>query len=336
MPLVRLRARRRAPAVTLAIVVALLAAPLAPLRAQSGRDASVPRHEPLSPAVIARSGLYVPAFTAPAPGAWRVAAEVEYGSAIERNLNWPDAYLLDAELARVHLRARRDVGVRAFVEVQGGAQAAFAGVSDAFFERYHDVIGWVMEERDTRPRDEYADRLRIGRLGLVRDAAPYGVQPTDVRVAGGVRHGRGAQTVLGVTLPVARAEAPLGRGVATVSAIHARRAAIGGRTVVQGTAGLGWAPRRGELSSVQRTLLPMGALGVRVRVAGTHGAYASLFVHDAPYGGTGFAELDDAEISVDFGWVWRSRSGREWRIGLTEDTRRRDPGIDLVLKIGVE
>jgi hypothetical protein len=87
---------------------------------------------------------------------------------------------------------------------------------------------------------------------------------------------------------------------------------------------------------VQRTLIPMAALGARARVAGAHGVYASLLVHDAPYGGTGFPELDDAEISVDFGWVWRSRAGREWRIGLTEDTRRRDPGIDLVLKVAVE
>ena len=182
----------------------------------------------------------------------------------------------------------------------------------------------------------YADRLRLQRLALVRDAAPRGLQPADLRVSAGRMHGSDAQTVLSVTLPVAAAEAPLGRGVPTVSAMYARRAAIGGRVVVQGTAGLGWAPRGGELSSVQRTLIPMGALGVRARIVGGHGAYASIFMHDAPYGGTGFSELDDAEISADFGWVWRSRSGREWRVGLTEDTRRRDPGIDLVLKISVE
>lgn len=304
--------------------------------AQTTPTVGVPRHEPMSPAVVARSGLYAPSFPERATGAWRVSVDAEYGSAVERNLNWPDAYLLDAELARAHVRVRRDLGARSFVEVQGGAQSAFAGVSDAFFEQYHEVIGWVMEERDTRPRNVYADRLLLRRLQVDRDAGSHGWHATDVRLAAGRLHGPDAQTIVTATLPTARADAPLGRGVPTLSVMHARRTAIGDRVVVQGTAGIGWAPRDGALASVQRTVIPMAAVGARARVFGRHGVYASLFAHDAPYGGTGFGELDDAEISVDFGWVWRSRAGREWRVGLTEDTRRRDPGIDLVLKIAVE
>ena len=63
--------------------------------------------------------------------------------------------------------------------------------------------------------------------------------------------------------------------------------------------------------------------------------YGTLFHHRAPYRGTGFPELDRAELSADFGWLWYAPSGRVWRVGLTEDIQRRDPGIDLVLKVSV-
>lgn len=318
------------------VAAGVLALPIGGASAQRSPSVGVPRHEPVSPAVVARSGLYVPSFPAPSASGWRVAADVDYGSAVERNLNWPDAYLLDAELARVQVRVRRDFGGRSFVEVQGGAQGAFAGVSDAFFEQYHDVIGWVMEERDTRPRNDYADRLLLRREAVQRDARSHGLRATDVRLAAGRRHGTTAQTLVTATLPTAPGDAPLGRGVPTLSAIHARRVDVGDRVVVQGTAGIGWAPRDGALRGVQRSLTPMAALGARARVVGGHGVYATLFAHGGPYRDTGFPELDGAELSVDFGYVWRSRSGREWRLGLTEDTRRRDPGIDLVLKIAVE
>ena len=335
----RWRATFRAAVVPIVVLIVALGAPAAPagsVAAQAAAVGGVPRHEPLSPATVARSGVYAPSFPQRDARRWRVSADVEYGSAVERNLNWPDAYLLDAELARVQVRVRRELGARAFVEAQAGAQGAFAGVSDAFFEQYHDVIGWVMEERDTRPRNVYADRLLMRDLTIDRDAESAGMRATDVRLAAGRMHGADAQTIVTVTLPTAPGDAPLGRGVPTVGAMHARRVAIGERAVVQGTAGIGWAPRGGALRSVQRTLTPMAAVGVRTRVVGAHGVYASLFVHDAPYHRTGFPELDDAEISLDFGYVWRSRAGREWRLGLTEDTRRRDPGIDLVLKIAVE
>jgi hypothetical protein len=296
--------------------------------------AVLPAHEPLNPAVVARSGLYLQAIEAPAPN-WRLAVSAEYGSVVERNLRWPDAYLYDAELLRVQLTARRDVGRRGFVRLQAGATGAYDGFADALFERYHQLIRWVMPERDTRPRNEYAARLLLTRHQVNRRGEGHALLPTDVRATVGVRLGAWQQSSLAVTLPTAPGASPFARRVPTVSVLHSARAG-GERLAVEASAGLGYSPTQGELAAVQRTLFPMVAGGVRLGIARHHSVYGALFHHGAAYRGTGFPELDRAEYSVDFGYVWAPSEGRRWRLGLTEDVRRRDPGVDLVLKVSVE
>jgi hypothetical protein len=342
------RAVRRAPhrpsvlvALLAAIVATLAVAPTAPAQhapaqpAPASRPESPPRVEPLNPMVVARSGLLVPGAMEPTAG-WRIGASVEYGSVVERNLVFPDFYLLDAELLRVQLRARRGIGRRAVVEVEGGVAGATGGFADAFFEQYHSLIQWVMEERDARPRNSYGDRLYLARAGVDRNGRPRAALPSDVRATLGVAHGGGAQSVVTVTLPTAPAASRFARRVPSVSVVESVRRTPAERVTLTGSAGLGYTPRTGELRAVQRPLLAMVSGGAVVRVARAHAAYATLLYHTPPYRGTRFPELDLGEISVDFGYRWRSAGGRVWRVGLTEDTRRRDPGIDLVMKVSVE
>lgn len=294
----------------------------------------LPLHEPINPAVVARSALQHLPIERAAPG-WRLALTSEYGSAVEQNLNWPDAYLYDAELLRVQATLRRDLGTRGFVRLQAGVTGAYAGFADAFFEEYHQLIQWTMPERDTRPRNVYGSRLLLRDAALDRRGEGHALLPADVRATVGLRVAEGQQTALTLTLPTAPGGSVYARGVPALAVLHTAQTSAG-RVRLEGSVGLGYAPVTGELRDVQRTLLTSAAGGLRLQLAARHALYGALFHHSAPYRGTGFPELDDAELSADFGYVWTSRSGRQWRLGLTEDVRRRDPGIDLVVKLAVE
>lgn len=304
--------------------------------------ATLPEHTPLNPMVASRSGLYVQPLLAPAAG-WPVSALVEYGSAVERNLNFPDSYLLDAELVRLRVQLRHDFSARWFGVAEWGAAGAQAGVADRLFERYHELIHFTMEERDTRPRDRYGDRLFVEREGIARVRQARGPRLTDARLAVGLRagsvaparpHGMLSQTMLSVTLPTAPASSVYSRGVASVSLLQTLHAVPTPRLVVEAVAGVGYTPTHGELAPVQRTTFMLGSGAARLRLWGRNAVFATLYGQTPLYGDTGFPELDAADIGIDFGYLWQSPGGRQWRVGLTEDVRRQDPGIDLVLKIG--
>jgi hypothetical protein len=319
---------------------AALAAALLVVRAPSSRAqapvVTLPTYESLNPAVAARSGVYLQPLLPPASG-WRVGGTLEYGSAVERNLNFPDRYLLDAELWRAQASVRRDLyGGTAFVQLSGGVAGAQAGFADAFFEDYHRLIRWVMEERDARPRNVYGSELAIRDLGVDEARAARPVAPTDVRVNVGLRHGAASQTVLSLTAPTAPGSSAFARRVPTVSVLHARQGSPRDGLTLSGMVGIGYAPRQGALSSRQRTVPYAASVGGSLRTTGAQALYARLYYHASPYRGTGFPELDTGELSADFGYLWRTGAGRSWRVGLTEDTRRRDAGIDLVLKVSVQ
>jgi hypothetical protein len=193
-----------------------------------------------------------------------------------------------------------------------------------------------MEERDVRPRNRYGERLYLARAGVERDRRARAPMLADVRATAGLLHGDAAQTVLSVTLPTAPAGGQFARGTPSVSVVHARRAAVGKWLVLQGTVGAGYTPRTGPLAPVQRALLRMGSAGGWLRVADGHALHASVFYHGPAYEHTSFPELDGSEVSVDFGYEWHAPGGRRWRLSLTEDTRRRDAGIDLAVRVSVE
>lgn len=303
---------------------------------------TLPEHTPINPFVVARSGLHVQPLLPPAAG-WPLGAIVEYGSAVERNLNFPDSYLFDAELVRVRLQLRRDFSPRWFGVAEWGVAGVQAGVADRLFERYHELIHFTMEERDTRPRDVQADRLFLGRKGIARVRGAHDPRPTDARLGVGLRAGMSSgsgeppvlsQTMLSVTVPTAPASSVYSRGVASISLLQTLHGAPTPRLVLEAVGGVGYTPTHGVLRPVQRTTFALGSGAARLRLWGRHAVFATLYGQTPLYRDTGFPELDLADIGVDFGYLWRSPGGRQWRVGLTEDVRRRDPGVDLVLKIG--
>ena len=63
--------------------------------------------------------------------------------------------------------------------------------------------------------------------------------------------------------------------------------------------------------------------------------FANVFVHTPYLRGTRYPQLDNADVSLDFGFAHRTRGGREWHLGLVEDLRPHGPAIDAVLRAGV-
>ena len=334
-------ARRRRLARRVALAVALAGLPVAGLGAQSSAvpraegEPALPLHEPLNPLVAARSGLYVQPYV-PAGDGWRWGVRLEYGSAVERNLDFPNSYLFDAEIVRAQLQVTRDLSPRWFVAAAAGAGGAFAGVADRLFEDYHRLIRFTMEERDARPRNVYGDRLYLQGQGIDRTRRPRGLLPTDARATIGFREGPFAQTVLSVTLPTAPSGSVLARGVPTVSVLQTLRVRPLRPLLLEATGGAGFAPRTGDLTPVQRQVLLLASGAARLQFAPHHALYGTLYAHGPAYRGTRFPELDGADLGADFGYLWMAPDGRQWRLGLTEDVRRRDAGIDLVVKLSVE
>jgi len=217
-----------------------------------------------------------------------------------------------------------------------------AGVADRFFERYHTLIQYTMEERDTRPRNSYGDRLFVQRHGVARVREPHSLLPTDPRLSVGLRAGTISaerpdavlsQTVLSVTIPTAPSRSVYSRGVPTVAVLQTLHAEPSPRLALEATGGVGYTPRHGELAPIQRTTFMLGSGAARFRLWGRHAVFATLYGQTPLYRDTSFPELDAADLGVDFGYLWQSPGGRQWRVGLTEDVRRRDPGVDLALKI---
>lgn len=307
--------------------------------AAAAATVTLPEHTPLNPFVAARSGLHVQPLLPPAAG-WPLSAIVEYGSTVERNLNFPDSYLFDAEMVRVRLQLRRDFSPRWFGVAEWGVAGVQAGVADRLFEQYHELINFTMEERDSRPRDTFGDRLFVGREGIAQVRQPHAPRPTDLRLGVGARAGGArrqsvlSQTMLSVTVPTAPASSVYSRGVASVSLLQTLHGTPTPRLVLEAVAGVGFTPTHGILTPVQRTTFMLGSGAARLRLWGNHAVFATLYGQTPTYRDTGFPELDLADIGIDFGYLWRSPGGRQWRVGLTEDVRRRDPGVDLVLKIG--
>ena len=82
--------------------------------------------------------------------------------------------------------------------------------------------------------------------------------------------------------------------------------------------------RRSRPTSARPSSRP--ARGSRWRFWGRQSLYANLFYHSPYYHDTTLPALDRRDLSLDFGWILATRSGREWRIGLTEDLEPSGPG----------
>ena len=118
------------------------------------------------------------------------------------------------------------------------------------------------------------------------------------------------------------------------SVVHSLRVPLSAIFTFEGSLGAGVTPRHGDLADYQRAFFVSGTTGIRWRLWGGESVYGYFYYHSPYYRGTTIPSLDRRELTGDFGWISRSRDGREWRIGLSEDLAPGDAGIDLVLKVG--
>ncbi|HEU5169185.1 MAG TPA: DUF3187 family protein [Gemmatimonadales bacterium] len=313
-----------------AVIVACCLATAAPARAQG-----LPPWGPINPAAGSRSGLYFQPTVDSAPGRWRAAVSVDYGSAIEYNLPAVrPSYLLDVELLRVNLAVQRQLGPRTFALAELPLLGAYGGFLDGFLKWYHDLLGVPMPERDLRPNNAFAYEL----------TPPNGVQVTreqsdlfigDLRLGAAYRLTPDLQTVLSVTFPTSTGPAGYGRGTLSLSSINTVRVPFASRFVYEGSLGLGVTPSHGETAEFQREVFLAATSGLRFRFWGRQSVFVNFLYHSPYYDGVALPALDQRELSLDFGWILAASHGREWRLGMVEDLEPSGPGIDLVFRVGV-
>jgi len=310
------------------LLLALLLFAPGPLRAQG-----LPPLTPINPVAASRSGLGFEPYRDPVPGRWVVSPGLDYATTIEYN-DLPGAdYFLDSELLRLGLRARRDLGPRAFLLAEAEARGVYAGFLDGFLEWYHGLLGLEVPERDRRPRDEFLYTVAPPGGVLLRPA-PSDLFLGDSRVGVGLRWSPRLQSVAALTLPTSTGPEGYGRGVVSVNLLNTFRAGLTRRLVYEGSLSAGYAARHGSLADLQREVMLAASSGLRWGIWGRHSVYGNLFYHSPYYEGSGLPGLDRRELSFDFGWILATGGTGEWRLGMTEDLEPGGPAIDLVFRVG--
>ena len=300
---------------------------------RAGWSQGLPAYVPLNPVASSRSGVYFQPFRDHGSSRWSTAVALDYASIIEYNrLDYAD-YVLDSEILRLSFGAVRNLGPRTFLQINASIGGAYSGFLDGFLDWYHGTLGIRISERENRPQDRFLYTLTLpdGR-SVSRSESPLFLG--DMSIGFGVRHGSRLQSVLSITLPTSTGPDGYGKKVPSVAVLNTYRAAVTPRMVYEGSIGLGFTPAQGSLASLQSTAFVAVSSGVRHRFLGNQSLFANLFYHSPYYHGTRLPALDRRELSLDFGWILSTRSGAEWRVGLTEDLEPGGPGVDLVLRVG--
>jgi hypothetical protein len=296
--------------------------------------AGLPAFAPLNPVADSRTALLAEPYRLPAPGRWSWGAALDYGSAVELFQGARSSQVLDAELLRFRVRVARDLSPSVFVLADAAVQGSYAGFLDGFLDWYHGLLGITIEARDHRPKDTFRYQVDLP------DGSRHSRRPSDLflgdsRLAGGVRLGHHVQMMATLTLPTATGPDGYGRGVIGAGVVTTVRAPLARPLLFEGTVGLGYTPTHGDLDAWQRTTFLSGSSGLRWRFWGRQSLYGNLFWHSPYYDGTGVPSLDRRDLALDFGWLLATRSGREWRVGMTEDPEPSGPGVDIIFRLGV-
>lgn len=316
----------RGPAVTGALLLALAAGPAA---AQG-----LPEYAPVNPVARSRSGLYFQPYREPAPGRLRLDVRLDYGNAIEYDL--PQArpsYLLDGEFLRLQVAAARDLRPDVFVFGEASVEGAYGGFLDGFINWYHNLWGFKLPERAARPNDAFAYQLALAN-GTTLVRSPSDLFLGDVRLGAGYRWVPGLQTAISLTLPTSTGPDGYGRGTISLNAVSTARVRLAPPLTYEASLGLGWTPTHGVLAPYQKVVFVSATSGLRFRFWGRQSLFANLFYHSPYYQGTALPALDRRDFELDFGWLLATRSGREWRIGMTEDLEPSGPAIDIIFRVG--
>jgi hypothetical protein len=296
--------------------------------------AGLPPFAPINPVADSRTALLAESYRLPAPGRWSWSTSLDYASAVESFQGARSSQVLDAELLRFRLGMARDLSPSVFILADAAIQGSYAGFLDGFLDWYHGLLGITIEARERRPRDAFLYQLRLPD-GSVHTRRPSDLFLGDSRVAAGVRLSKHLQTLATVTLPTATGPDGYGRGVVAGGVVTTVRAPLTRPLLFEGTVGVGYTPTHGDLRDYQRTTFLSASSGLRWRFWGRQSLYGNLFWHSPYYRGSGVPSLDQRDLALDFGWLLATRSGREWRIGMTEDPEPSGPGVDIIFRLGV-
>jgi hypothetical protein len=296
---------------------------------------SLPLLHPINPVAEARSGLYFQPYVPAAPG-WRVAVASDYANMIELGFRYSladTAYLLDAEVRRLNLSATRDLGARNFLLGEAYFGGSYNGFLDGFLDWYHGLLGIRIPEREGRPRNTYAYQYKFADNRQLRFAR-HGAFLGDMRLGLGHRWSDRGQSVLSLTLPTNTAGDGYARGTLSASLLNTLRVPATPRLIYEGSAGIGVTPSHGALSPIQREFFILGTSGIRWRTFGALWSFGNLYLHSPYYRNADARALDNWDFTVDFGWMIRGKSGREFRFGMTEDLSPSGPAVDANFRLG--
>jgi hypothetical protein len=298
-----------------------------PLSAQS-----LPSYTSLNPMVQMRSGLTTLPWYGPEKK-WHVSVSLDYGNAIEYRDGELTDYILDAELLNQRLLVARNVGKHLFLLGEASYHASYDGFLDGFLDWYHNLTGLHVAARSLRPKNEFDYELRIGEEEFHYEKASYF---GDLRLGGGVRYGKGWQSAVWATVPTGSKPNGYRKGVASLntSTLFHRDFGTNHRFTYEGSAGLGFTPKHGELRDWQRTVFFMFTQGVRARLVGPLNAFANIFYNTAYYRRAGAPDLDSKELTLDTGALLRFKRGPTWLIAMTQDLSPMGPAIDVAFRFG--
>jgi len=308
----------------------LLCALLPPALSAQG----IPAYAPINPVAASRTPLGFEPFRTPRPGRFTGELALDYASTIEHAQLPQASYELDSEILRLRLRVARDLSPAAFVEMDAGVGGSYAGFLDGFLHWYHGLLGIRLPERDSRPRDAFLYQIELPN-GVLLTRRPSDLFLGDLRLAAGLRYGSHRQAVASLTLPTSTAPPGYGLGIVGGGLTTTLHLPLAKPLIYEASLGLGYTPTHGDLAEYQRTTFVSGSSGLRWRFWGRQSLYGNVFYHSPYYHDTTMPPLDRRELSFDFGWMLATRTGREWRIGLTEDLEPSGPAVDLVFRLGM-
>ena len=307
---------------------------LAGLGSASAAAQGLPEYAPINPVAQSRSGLYFQPYRPPMPGRLSIDIRLDYGSAIEYDLPQPrPSYLLDGEFLRIQVAAARDLSPSLFLFGDTSLDGAYAGFLDGFLNWYHGLLGLKLPEREARPNDVFAYQLALAN-GVTLNRSPSDLYLGDLRVGAGYRWRPGLQTAVSLTLPTSTGPDGYGRGTVSANAVTTARARLTSRFTYEGSFGLGWTPTHGDLAPYQKEVFLSLTSGLRFRFWGRQSLFANVFYHSPYYRNTTLPALDRRDVELDFGWLLTTKSGKEWRIGMTEDLEPSGPAIDIIFRLG--
>jgi hypothetical protein len=309
-------------------LAALALFPSRTLLAQS--DLGLPAHHQSNLMAVARSPLYFQPWV-PAGEGSRLTVALDYANVYElTDGSYGGAYVQDLEVGTLRVTGRKELTPGLFLTADLPVSVAWEGGLDGFLGWWHDLLGIEIPERDYRPENDWAYGA------LLADGGSFSNDPAaylgDLQAGLGWRLTPHAQLLGTLTLPTTTREG-YGRRVVTAGAMLTLWTDLDPRVRAEASAGIGFAPRSaGPMEGYQRTMFGSAGGGFRWRFYKQASVYGTFWVHSPYYEGTGFRTLDRNDVAFDFGWIFRTPGGAEWRFGMTEDPQPSGPGVDAIFK----